>query len=303
VTLFPEPGRTPLATLGAGTQVQVLSAEQKGWYQISFQDGYLFGERVGYVRVEHVTLSAPSTATSAGRSETPASADTTADPPPANGVASATPVDPAPYSNGRISRHGLSADTIAAAILVGHRQESRAQGLGFLDTGQTWTQLVTPSGTGPKASTGFRLRLHTPLAWIRQLASDAAREYRRFTLDEVTEEMTQPVLRVTAYSTPPDIVTAGGTAGKSWVRHVVLRSRSKDVIVQPLSKEAYSEHVVNALGGRAVSEGLRLTFPIDAVRELRGPLGDAEFFITVIVASGEETNLKVTKKHFADLPM
>ena len=73
--------------------------------------------------------------------------------------------------------------------------------------------------------------------------------------------MTEPVLRVVAYSGP----LAGGA---SWVRHIELRSDSKGVAVQPLSKEAFSEHVLSAAGGRSVSEGMRVTFPMEAVRRL-----------------------------------
>jgi hypothetical protein len=37
--------------------------------------------------------------------------------------------------------------------------------------------------------TGLELTLHTPLAWIQQLASDAASEHRTVGLDDVTGEM------------------------------------------------------------------------------------------------------------------
>jgi hypothetical protein len=52
VRLYPDPNRTPLATLSPGTRVQIL--EQQGdWLRISFRDRAL-GDRVGFVRAEHV---------------------------------------------------------------------------------------------------------------------------------------------------------------------------------------------------------------------------------------------------------
>jgi hypothetical protein len=318
VMLMPDPSRTPLATLRPGTQVKVLTAEEQGWYQVSFRDGYL-GDRVGYVRSEHLRLAAapagpekPAVAVAAASAPVKAVA-----PAPTNSVpAAAAPVtaspspDPTPApspspetARSRRSFPGLSEQIIEDAISYGHRQKGRGQGLRLTDSGQTWAALMTAGGTGPTASNGFRLQVHTPIAWIRQLASDAAKEYRRFSADEVTEEMATSVLRVTAYPDTPNTVTSGGMAGTSSVRHVVLRSESRDFVVQPLSREAFTEDVSNAMGGRATFEGLRLTFPMDAVRELRGPRGDREFFITVIGSTGEEKNFKVKKKHFDDLPM
>lgn len=274
VTLLPEPGRTPLATLAEGTQIQVLGIEDGGWYRISFQDSYLWGDRVGYVRSEHVRVSA--------------------DPPTAM-----TPRSPATAAaDGRSSRNGLSDASLAAAVAIG-RQQKGPRGLRLLDTGQRWAALPTLAAAGSKVSSRFRLQIHTPLAWIQQLASDAAKENGTFTLANVTGEMTRPVLRVTAYSE----VTPGANGSGARVQHVVLRGDSKTSVVQPLTKDAYSEHVLTATGGHTTFEGLRLTFPIDALRRLRGERGDREFVITVIDARGRETNVRITKEHFSDLPM
>ena len=57
VTILPDPSRPPLATLAEGTQVRIVKGEEQGWYQISFKDDR-FGDRVGYVRAEHLKVTA-----------------------------------------------------------------------------------------------------------------------------------------------------------------------------------------------------------------------------------------------------
>jgi hypothetical protein len=52
VRLYPDPNRTPLATLSPGTRVQILE-RQGDWLRISFRDRGV-GDRVGFVRAEHV---------------------------------------------------------------------------------------------------------------------------------------------------------------------------------------------------------------------------------------------------------
>lgn len=57
VLLLPDPARTPLAKLPAGTSVRVLGADGE-WVNVEFRDG-IFGARVGYVLKMHVKLPEP----------------------------------------------------------------------------------------------------------------------------------------------------------------------------------------------------------------------------------------------------
>jgi len=52
VRLYPDLNRTPLATLPPGTPVQIME-KQGEWLRISFRDSSL-GDRVGFVRAEHI---------------------------------------------------------------------------------------------------------------------------------------------------------------------------------------------------------------------------------------------------------
>lgn len=322
VMLLPEEGRTPLAVLTAGTRVQVIDAPEEGWYRISFQDNYLFGDRVGFVRAEHVRVFGrvpgvspersltpgaghkalpESNAPAATRQSKPAATQTRVSAPtPQNGSAphtnggsAAPPIEPKFEPAARIPRAGLSESSIATAIILGQRQRDGSDGLRLFETGVVWTRAGSKTSS---AGSRFRLQIHTPLAWIQQQARDAARASRTFTLDDVTDEMTEPVLRVVAYSGTP-------ASRGSWVRHIELRSTANNVVVQPLTKEAFSEHVLSAGGGSAVSEGMRVTFSMDAVRRLRGRTGDAEFFVSVTGPAGEKKDVRLTRSHLAALPM
>ncbi len=276
VTIVPEPGRTPLATLAEGTQVQILGPEENGWYRITFQDNYLLGDRVGYVRAEHVRVgSAP--IGPAGRGTPPASSSARK-----NGTASAPPASR--------PRAGLSESSIAEAIIVG--QQRRTAGLRLLDNGQRWT---SDSAGGSR----IRLQIHTPLAWIQQLAADAAVASRPFTMSDVTDEMTEPVLLIVVCA---EVSGAPNGVDVPWVRQVLLRANGMTP-VRPAAAMPFAEHVLSAAGNSSVFEGMRVTFPLDAVRRLRGARGDAEFVIVMIGASGEEKMVPVTREYLQDLPM
>jgi hypothetical protein len=137
---------------------------------------------------------------------------------------------------------------------------------------------------------------------VRQLASDASKEYRTFTVADVSDESLEPVFRVVAYPDTPNTVSAAGLRGTASVQHVVLRDETRRIVVQPTFKESFTQEASNAFGGHATFEGVRVKFAMSDVRELRGPKGDREFFITVIGNTGEEKDFKVKKKHFDDLP-
>jgi hypothetical protein len=193
-------------------------------------------------------------------------------------------------------------EQLVSNIQIGLRGKGRDQGLRLVDSAQRFVAALTANGHGPTASNGFTVSAYTPLAWVRQLASEAAKEYRPYAAEHVSDEALEPVFRVVVYPDTPNTVTAGGMRGTSSVQHVVLRNESREYAVQPLSKEIFVEEVSNALGGRASFEGLRVKFDMADVRKLRGSKGDREFFITVIGATDEEKNFRVKRKHFDDLP-
>ena len=325
VTLYPDANRAPLTVLTRGTTVKVVQRNGE-WAQVSFRDP-VYGQRVGYVRADLLQANqkasaavAPAVGISSPGAESSQAPHSTDNPKPAapapearnNTAATTTPLptettSPAPTATpAPENRHsgatlnGLDRGAVDQAIRLGTQRKGRPQGLVLVDSAQ---QFAAALGTaGAKSKNGFHLLVYTPLAWIQQLASDAAKEYRHFDEADVPEEAAEQVLRVVAYPDTPNTVTATGMAGTSSVRHVVLRDEARRIVVQPTFKEEFTEETSNAMGGHATFTGLRLKFSMDAVRELRGPNGDREFFITVIGTSGEEKDFRVKKKHFDDLP-
>lgn len=204
----------------------------------------------------------------------------------------------------------LTNDQIADAIAVGLKAKGKHQGLILKDSGQGFMNALTQAANDMNrynynrttiGSTGFWLEAFTPLTWIQQLASAASKEYRTMTPEDVTDTHREDVFRVLAHPDTPNEVTAKGMVGSSGVQHVVLRSGNREVVIQPLKKTDFTEDAANAMGAKFTYGGVVATFPMEGLRELRGPKGDREFFITVIGSTGEEKNFKVKQKHFSEL--
>jgi len=189
---------------------------------------------------------------------------------------------------------------IRAAIADGTRDKGKREGIILRDSAAGFAAALGSSG-GAQSSKGFWVEAYTPLTWIQQKASTAAKEYHPMTSADVTPELLEPVFRVVAHPDMPNTVNAKGMTGTSSVQHVVLRDESRKIVIQPIFKEPFDEEASNAMGGKAAFTGLTLKFPLEGLRELRGKDGNGEFFITIIGESGAEKNFKVKKKHFDDL--
>jgi hypothetical protein len=139
------------------------------------------------------------------------------------------------------------------------------------------------------------------MTWVEQLAADAAKEYRPFTVSDITDEMLDPVLRVIVYPDKPTILSGQGMRNASSAEHVVLRDENKRLVVRPISKEPFTDTASSALRDMAY-EGILARFPLDGVSELRGAKGDNEFLIVVVGAGTKEKEFRVKEKHFERLP-
>jgi hypothetical protein len=313
VRIMADASRIPLTTLRPGATLRV--EEHEGdWYRVSFRD-VRWGWRVGYVRAEHVSPETPAVPQNAviarpvGESDVaavesaepkPPSAVPTAAPPLAS---ASTPVR-MPERPADVSRSGgLSKRAISESIAIGRRQRNRTQGLQVIDSARQFPAAFGGvDGTGRTPSTGLRLQVFTPLAWIRQLAGEARTENRKFGLDHVSDEASEPVLRVIAYLKVSNTGASSGVSRTAAVEHVVLRDPNTGMVVQPTFKEPFQRKAANAMDGRAAFDGLLVKFPMDAVRELRRASEDHEFFITVIGSTRETRDFRVKKNDFDKLP-
>ena len=189
------------------------------------------------------------------------------------------------------------------AVFIGLKEKGKLTGLSLTESGRAFGNAPVNANDrhSATAGVGVSLRLYTPTTWVEQQASNAAKEYRPFVISDITEEMLESVLRVMVYPDKPTRMTGAGMAAASSVEHVVLRNQEKTLVVQPASKEPFTDTASSALRDMAY-HGLVATFPLDAVRELRGPKGDREFFIVVVGEGTKEKEFKVKEKHFERLP-
>jgi len=196
---------------------------------------------------------------------------------------------------------------VGRALTIGAAAKGGRRGLVLRDTGQGFMQAMTAFsnayGSGPRQaepSSGFWVEAWTPLSWVEQQSSNAAKQYRNLTRAAVAEEgMLDPVFRVIVHPDTPNEVSRPGMSGTSSVEHVVLRSQDRKIVIQPLSLEPFNEEAQNAFGAKVVFQGVMAQFSLAGLAAVRG--GSGEFFITVIGAGREEKNFKVKPKHFSSL--
>ena len=195
----------------------------------------------------------------------------------------------------------LSDQSKATAIAAGTKDKGKLTGLVLEDSGQKFTNVLAALNHTPIGNAGFSLRVYTPTTWIAQQAADAAKAYRPFTTDDITDEMLAPILRVVVYPDTPTLLTGAGMSAASSVEHVVLRDANKTLVVQPTTEEPFTDTLSSALRDKAY-EGVTATFPLDALATLRGAKGDQEFLIVVVGAGTKERVFTVKSKHFERLP-
>lgn len=140
------------------------------------------------------------------------------------------------------------------------------------------------------------VRVFTPVAWIEFQAYRAKQEFRELDPADVDADN---VLRVFVHP-----VRDTDKIGESVpVKHVVLQSEDKQMVVQPISVERYEIVVKNRVGFAETYYGLKVLFRIEDLARIRATSHDREFFITVIAESGDRRLMKVKKnRHFKHLP-
>ena len=217
-------------------------------------------------------------------------------------VAAALVATLAPISAQKLT---LSDSDKAEAIQAGALLKGGLTGLVLLDSGQAWANAFSAINRNAyqldTTNSGFSLRVYTPMAWVEQQASNAAKLSRPFTVSDITEEMLEPVLRVIVYPDRLTQLTASGMSDTSAVKHVVLRDENKQLVFQPISLEPFTGIASSAPRDLAY-QGLVAKFPLDEVCQMRGPGLDKAFFIVVRVDGMKETEFKVKPRHFNRLP-
>lgn len=312
VRLTPDLDRKPLAVLDSGTLVKVIQRDGD-WISIQFWDAR-YGYRAGYVAASDLNLAK-------GQSPLPAPAPDRGSvaKSPANGDTSTNPRPELRWSiksdssGGESKKTGLRArpETVVVYASIGEDEMARAIERGRKANGSPQGLVLSDIEQQPEASTagpgraailkGLRVELFTTLAWIRKLASDAAKADRPYTARDVTDETLEPVIRVVVCSDTPPTATSGGWRETAFIEHVVLRDPSWSLVFQPAFRERVAENANKARADRTCVQGLRAKFNLEALSELRGPSSDREFFVTVIDSQGAQASFPVKKEQLDDL--
>ena len=188
----------------------------------------------------------------------------------------------------------LSEKEIDSAIQYGTSRKGKNTGLQLIDKGKQFLRVISDKPI--EVSSGFSITLYTPYSWVSQMASDAAKEYRKFTKENVDEGMLLPILRIVVQADKP-----GGDSNKdvTSVQHVVIRDEARTDVVQPVHKESFGEAEKDVW--EEDHGGLIAFFELEDLARIRALSKDQEFFVTVIGENDKEKNFKIKKKFFEKL--
>lgn len=163
----------------------------------------------------------------------------------------------------------ISTEGIQSAILEGQRAKGRFQGLELQDSGVSFGQAFAGAMAGAQMPSGYRLVIYSPLEWVKQQVSNAAREYHQFSAANLTTSMVENVVRVRVYPSTPTYVTSKGAMLASSVDHVVIRDAQRQRVVQPIRTEQFSESAQNAMGASLAYHGVDAIFDMKEIEALR----------------------------------
>jgi hypothetical protein len=198
----------------------------------------------------------------------------------------------------------LSDSAIALALRHGRSEKGKNQALIIRDAGRGLMNALSALADEPTEGSGFWIEIYTPISWLEQLGSDAARDYRDISFRDLEPDDLAASLRVTVHPDMPDRVTHRGMRLSASVDRVVIRPKGrKDVrALQPLSTRTFDETAKGRHGRTASFAGVEAIFDLDAVNEMRELSREGEFDVIVIGEADREKVFSVKKKHFDRLP-
>jgi hypothetical protein len=212
--------------------------------------------------------------------------------------------EPAPVETRSPRRAGLSREAIEDALRHGQAERGKNQALVLRDTGRAISNVLSTLADEPTEGSGFWIEIYTPLSWIAQLASDAARDYRDLSPRDLDDDDLRPVLRVIVHPDMPDRVSHRGMRLSQSVEHVVIKPRKDKHAppLQPLSRREFDETAVGRHGRRATFSGVEAAFDLQAVAGVIQDSRDGEFDVIVVGAGYRDKSFGVKRKHFDQLP-
>ncbi len=204
----------------------------------------------------------------------------------------------------RPRRPGLSPAEIDDALSHGRAEKGKNQALVLRDAGRAVSNVLNALADEPTEGSGFWIEVYTPMSWVAQLASDAAKEYRDLNAEDLERSDLANVLRVVVHPDMPDRVSHRGMRLSASVEHVIIKPRGSRgaPALQPISKRTFDETTVGRHGREATFDGVEAVFDLPsvlgAIRESR----NGEFDVIVVGERNREKTFGVKRKHFDDLP-
>jgi hypothetical protein len=192
----------------------------------------------------------------------------------------------------------LTEERIAKAIEEGQQEKGKMMGLSL------GRRRDANSGDGDRnSSTGFGLEIYTPYSWVSQQASAAAKRYKTFTRDDVTEEMLDRVLRVFARPDMPTVAAEVNRDETSGVDNVIICSTAKKdyEVLWPVTIEDGWEYAYTTSGEEVPYASKSAVFDLKQVAEISKLDKKGEFFV-VVVGTRYNSRLKITTRNFKKLP-
>lgn len=146
-------------------------------------------------------------------------------------------------------------------------------------------------------ASGFTISIYRPAQWIEEVAAQAKRDMRPYSISDVSEQMRQSYLHVIALPSTPDYLNARGLARSSSVKRIVLCDTSRQVTIQPIELAHDTIQLDSALRSAQLASAQAL-FPMSSVARLRQLDPKREFFV-VIIGDHQDKWFKVKAKfHF-----
>jgi len=178
----------------------------------------------------------------------------------------------------------LTNDDLKQAIEYGAQHKKDFMGLQLHGGGKIFTPTFG----------GYHAIVYTPIAWIRNLSANAAKEFRTLNVSDISQTDKAPVLRVVIYPNQPSQMNQPCTS----VTHAVIRDSSKQKVIQPSKKDAFEDTASNAFGAKRTCEGVSEEFDMADIAPLiqRGE----EFYLTI--AGANEGDIKIKPKDLSKLP-
>lgn len=189
----------------------------------------------------------------------------------------------------------MSDEAVATAVERGNKTTPDRVGLVLTPSGFGLKDFVgggislNPLNSNANPWDGFAVVLFTPQTWVEQAAAKAKAVYKPFSINDVTDDMRRPVLRI--------------FSKQGYVERIVIRSADKASAIQLSASITCPDDAIYFGNNGGSLECRGFEFSMDEVRKIQSLDKNKELLVTVIlIQAAGERDFKVQKKHLKRLP-